>query len=146
MSYSLYSAGSPISGALATKLTVSSGMVKINTAISTAQEVVEFSLRGTVDLAANFVDKAVKVIIGCHSPTTMTGTVDIPTNHSFFKSSSENGESIKFLVYPTVKDPQFATLKLTSVLKWASDITGCSANTVSEVTATGAPVTGSQPY
>ena len=76
----------------------------------------------------------------------MTGTVDIPTNHSFFKSSSENGESVKFLVYPTVQDPQFASLKLTSVLKWASDITGCAANTVSEVTATGAPVTGSQPY
>ena len=143
MSYSLYSAGSPISGALATKLTVSSGIVNINTAITAAHEVIEFSLRSSVDTSTNFAEKAVKVNIGCYSPTTMTGTVDIPTNHSYFKSSSENGESIKFLVYP-ISDPHFAALKLTSVLKWASDITGCAANTVTEVTAAGAAVTGVQ--
>ena len=61
-------------------------------------------------MAVSYVDKTVKVFIGCHSPTTMTGTVVIPPNHANFKSSSEDGESVKFLVYPTVQYPQSLSL------------------------------------
>ena len=32
------------------------------------------------------------------------------------------------------------------MLKWASDISGCAANTLTEVTEAGADVTGTQPY
>ena len=85
-------------------------MVKIDTAIVGENEIIEFSLRGTNGVAVSYVDKSVKVYIGCHSPTTMTGTVDIPPDHDFFKSSSEDGESVKFLVYPTVQNPQSMSL------------------------------------
>jgi len=104
LNYFMFSGGSPISGALASKLTLSSGNIQIDTAITGATDVVEFTLRGEVNGAPiNTADRAVKVYIGCHGATTLTTSVSIPPDHPYIKNSSENGERFKLLLYPTAQ-------------------------------------------
>jgi hypothetical protein len=104
LNYFMFSGGSPISGALASKLTLSSGNIQIDTAITGATDVVEFTLRGEVNGAPiNTADRAVKVYIGCHGATTLTTSVSIPPDYPYIKNSSENGERFKLLLYPTAQ-------------------------------------------
>jgi hypothetical protein len=117
LNYSMFSGGSPIAGALATKLTFSSGNIQIDTGISGASDVIDFTLRGEVNgVSTNTAERAVKVYIGCHGATTLTPSVSIPPNHPYIKASSENGERLKLLLYPTAQHLTSWDLQLTSVI------------------------------
>jgi hypothetical protein len=147
LNYLLQSEGNPISGALAAKLIYSSGILNFDTDIPGASEVVEFTIRGQVDGApTNTADRAVKVYVGCHAATALTTSVTIPANDPHITASSEDGESLKLLVFPTAQDQTSWDLQLTSVFKWTSDVTDCAANTVSEVTDSGTAVSEVSSY